>query len=267
MSGPAKSARCTGTLALILCLTCGVLQSSSASAAVLSGWNFNALTGGVGNWGPSPMTPTTMAANLTTVGLTRGPGVSLPPSGTSGSGAARAWGGNTWWGGTSSPDSLDNAITRGAFVTFSLTAAPGYLLSLSDVAPYNVRRSASGPTRGQWQYQIGSGSFANIGTTITWGGTTTAGGNGQSSISLLGISALQDVPAGSTVTFRIVNFNTGTLGAATGTWYLNDPSNTVADDFIINGAVTLVPEPSSCYSLGAGLVFGCWQMFRRRRTR
>ena len=232
---------CRGIVTAVASLAVVVASLAAArpaAADVLAGWNFNALPGGAGNWGPSPMTPTTMAANLTTVGLTRGPGVSTGTAGASSSAAARAWGGNTWWGGTSSPDSLDNAITRGAFVTFSLTASEGYALSFSDVAPYNVRRSASGPTLGQWQYQIGSGSFANIGTTITWGGTTTGGGNGQSTIALSGISALQNVAAGSTVTFRIVNFNSGTAGSTTGTWYLNDPSNTAADDFIINGAVS-----------------------------
>ncbi|MFM7183571.1 MAG: autotransporter-associated beta strand repeat-containing protein, partial [Planctomycetota bacterium] len=209
-------------------------------ADVLAGWDFSTLTGGTGNWGPSPFAPTTTAANLTAVGLTRGPAVSQPPSGTSATAAARAWGGNTWWGGTAAPDSLDAAITRGAYITFGLTAAEGYTLSFSDVAPYNVRRSNSGPSLGQWQFQLGSGSFANIGTSIPWG-TNTAGnpGNPQSTISLSSISALQNVPSGTPVTFRIVNYNTGTAGGAGGTWYLNEPTITAGvNDFIINGIVS-----------------------------
>jgi autotransporter-associated beta strand protein len=133
---------------------------------------------------------------------------------------------------------LDNAITRGAYVTFSIAASDGYSLSLSDVAAYNVRRSNTGPSLGQWQYQIGSGSFANIGSAITWGSTTTSSGNAQTSISLSGISQLQSLAAGSTVTFRIVNYNTGTAGSNGGTWYLNDPSKTATNDFVINGSVT-----------------------------
>ncbi|MFM7412379.1 MAG: hypothetical protein ACKO6E_04130, partial [Planctomycetota bacterium] len=159
-------------------------------ADVLAGWDFSTLTGGTGNWGPSPFAPTTTAANLTAVGLTRGPAVSQPPSGTSSTAAAGAWGDNTWWGGTAASDSLDSAITRGSYVTFALTPSDGYALSFSDVAPYNIRRSASGPSLGQWQFQVGSGSFTNIGSTITWGTSTVRNpGNPQSTISLSSITA------------------------------------------------------------------------------
>ncbi len=236
------------------------------AADVVAGWDFNTLTGGAAKWGPSPFAPTTTAANLSYVGLTRGPAVSTGATGSTGAAAAAAWGGNTWFGGTASPDSLDNAITRGAYVTFSLTASDGYSLSLSDVAAYNVRRSNTGPSLGQWQYQIGSGSFANIGSAITWGSTTSASGNAQTSISLSGISPLQSVSAGSTVTFRIVNYNTGTAGSSGGTWYLNDPTKTAANDFVINGAVSLVPEPSTYAMALAGLACGGYSLFRRRRA-
>ena len=222
-----------------VCLSLATLAIARPVAAdVVAGWDFSTLTGGTGNWGPSPFAPTTTAANLSYVGLTRGPAVSTGVTGSTGAAAAGAWGGNTWFGGTASPDSLDNAITRGAYVTFSITASDGYSLSLSDVAAYNVRRSNTGPSLGQWQYQIGSGSFANIGSAITWGSTTTSSGNAQTSISLSGISPLQSLAAGSTVTFRIVNYNTGTAGSNGGTWYLNDPTKTVTNDFVINGSVT-----------------------------
>ena len=211
------------------------LAPTTVHADTLAGWDFSTLTGGANNWGPSPFDPVTMASNLTTVGLTRGPAVS---SGTAGSAAAKAWGGNTWWGGTTSPDSLDNAISRGAYVTFSLTAQDGYSLSFSDVGSFNVRRSSSGPSLGQLQYQLGSGTFANIGSAITWGSITSSLGNPQSAITLSGIGDLQNVSAGTTVTFRIVNYNTGTAGGALGTWYLNDPTGAATVDFTINGAVT-----------------------------
>ena len=51
---------------------------------------------------------------------------------------------------------------------------------------------------------------------------------------LTGVTALQNVPAGTVVTFRIVNWGaTGT----TGTWYIFDVANTTADDFEIQGTV------------------------------
>ena len=57
---------------------------SSARAAEIAGWDVS----GLNDYGVSPLTPTTAAANLTIGGLTRGSGVT-----TSGSGATNAWGG------------------------------------------------------------------------------------------------------------------------------------------------------------------------------
>jgi hypothetical protein len=93
-----------------------------------------------------------------------------------------------------------------------------------------------------WQYKIGSGSFIDIGSTITWGPTTTAAGNTQPSRDLSAISELQGVPNGTVVTFRIVIYS---ASATTGSWYLNDPSGTPGDDFIINGYVN---SSSTTYS-------------------
>jgi len=209
-------------------------------ADVLAGWDFSTLVSpavGANNWGPSPFAASTTASNLTVVGLTRGPAVSAYTTGTY-TAASRAWGGNNWWNSGTAPDSLQSAIDRGAYITFGFTAADGYSLSFSDVSAYNVRRSSSGATLGQWQYQIGSGTFADIGSQITWGSTTTSAGNVQPSISLSGIGGLQSVPAGTSVTFRIVNYNSGTAGSVAGTWYLNDPTGASTNDFIINGSVT-----------------------------
>jgi len=216
--------------------------AEQAKADVLAGWDFSTLVSpnvGANNWGPSPFAASTTASNLTVVGLTRGPAVSAYTTGTY-TAASRAWGGNNWWNSGTASDSLQSAIDRGAYITFGFSAADGYSLSFSDVAAYNVRRSSSGPSLGQWQYQIGSGTFVDIGSPITWGSTTTAAGNTQSSIALSGIGSLQSVPAGTSVTFRIVNYNSGTAGSIAGTWYLNDPSATTSNDFIVNGVLDAV---------------------------
>jgi autotransporter-associated beta strand protein len=187
------------------------------------------------------MAPTTANSNITIVGLTRGPGV-----GTINSGAAGAWGGNGWDG----TATLADAITRGDFATFTMTANAGYAMSLQSFDAYNVRRSSSGPTTGQWQYQLGaSGTFADIGSPITWGSTTTAAGNAQAAITLSGISSLQNIAAGTTVTFRIVNYGASSSG---GTWYLNDPSKTTALDFTVNGTITPVGSGADLFWNGAG---------------
>ncbi len=47
---------------------------------------------------------------------------------------------------------------------------------------------------------------------------------------------MQNVAAPTTITIRVVTWG---ASGATGTWYLNDPSATPGDDFIVNGAVAL----------------------------
>lgn len=199
---------------------------STLNAQVIAGWDFDPLPGGSNNYGPSPYAAITIGSNVTIGGLTRGSGV-----GTTGTGAGNAWGGNNF-----TETSLANAITANDFATFTIQANTGYKVSLSSIGAYNIRRSSTGPTTGQWQYRIGSGSFVNIGSSITWGGVTNSAGNPQSAISLSGISDLQNVAAPTTITIRVVTWG---ASGATGTWYLNDPSATPGDDFIVNGAVAL----------------------------
>jgi hypothetical protein len=61
-----------------------------------------------------------------------------------------------------------------------------------------------------------------------------------SPIDLSGIAALQDVGAGTNVTFRIVNWG-GT--SSNGTWYIFDVSNSIALDFELRGTVSPAVVP------------------------
>lgn len=229
---PASSAPAAGChrsrawLAVSSFAAAAALFTTNSTADTLAGWDFSPLTGGSNNFGTSPLPATTSLPAVTVGGLTRGPG-----AGTTGTGAGNAWGGNAWEGTTTAAASID----AGDYITFSITANAGNQLSLSSLGAFNIRRSASGPSTGQIQYQIGAGSFVDIGTPITWGGTTTATGNPQAAVNLLGIAALQNVPPGITVTFRIANYGATTSG---GTWYLNDPLDTAADDFTVVGTLT-----------------------------
>jgi Secretion system C-terminal sorting domain len=197
--------------------------------AQIASWDFSPLLGGTDNFGPSPLAPTTSDANVTVVGLTRGSGL-----GTTGTGAGRAWGGNTY--STSGDPAV--AIAANSFWTFSIAPNSGKKMSLSGIDAYNIRRSASGAQKGQWQYQVGSGAFVNIGTEITWGAVTTSAGNAQPAIVLSGISALQNV-SGTTITFRIVNY--GATG--TGTCYFFDETFPASTDIDLNitGVTTALP--------------------------
>ncbi|PWU19477.1 MAG: hypothetical protein C5B50_06440 [Verrucomicrobia bacterium] len=195
--------------------------SASAVVTTLAGWNVSGQT----NYGPSPMAPTTNAANVTVAGLTRGSGI-----GTSGTAALRAWGGNTW---TSS--SSANAISANQFATFGISANSGYTVSFDSISEFDYRHSATGGTNGLLQYQVGSGGFNNVATFFYTNNTSSGAQLGP--IDLSSISALQNVPAGTNVTFRIVNWG-GTSSA--GTWYIFDVLSNSAPDLAIKGTIAPV---------------------------
>jgi 2',3'-cyclic-nucleotide 2'-phosphodiesterase (5'-nucleotidase family) len=200
--------------------TLAVAFANPAAADVLAGWD----TSGASGWGSSPFAVTMSAANLAVGGLTRGGGV-----GTSGTAAARGWGGNTW---TSSGEA--SAVAAGQTASFSVTANSGYQVSFTSISRLDYRRSASGPSSGMLQYQLGGGAFVDA-ATLSYASTSSSGSS-VGAIDLSAIASLQNVPGGTTVTFRIVNFG-GT--SSSGTWYVFDTANSTANDLEISGSVTL----------------------------
>ena len=199
-------------------------QTVFGATTTLVGWDFNGQTG----FGPSPLSASSVVgAGLTgTPSLTRGSGV------TTTGGSSNGWGGDGW---DISNTTAASAIAANDFASFSLTVSANNALNLDGFSAYNVRRSGTGPTTGLWQYQVGGGSFVDIGSPITWGGTTSSAGNPEAQIDLASIPALQGLLAGSVITFRVVNY--GSTGAA-GSWYLNNFQT--GNDFAINGKVGTV---------------------------
>jgi endonuclease G, mitochondrial len=200
-----------------------ILPSGPVGAlTTLIGWDVNPLS----NYGPSPLSPTTNAANLSLVGLTRGAGV-----GTSGSGAARAWGGNNW-----TDTSSGAAITANHFATFSVAAKSSYTVSFSSISRFDYRRSTTGPSSGLLQYQVGAGTFTDL-TNVSYPTIGSGASVSVAPIDLSRITALQNIGAGTNVTFRIVNWG-GT--GSDGTWYIFDTANSTAPDFAVQGIVSPV---------------------------
>ena len=193
-----------------------------ASSNSLIGWD----AGGETNYGGSPWAPARMASNLiVSNGLTRGSGVL-----TSGTAAARGWGGVDW----SSPDAA-TAVSSNKFVSFTIAATNGHKLSLSGISKLDYRRSSSGPANGIVQVQIGSGSFSDV-AALTFPGTNSTGESLAAAIDLSTNPTLQNIPANTPVTFRIVNFG-GTN--TTGTWYIFDKDSNPNLDFEVTGVVEL----------------------------
>ena len=198
----------------------------TAAPTVIAGWDFNGLSG----YGSSPMAASSSNSNFTVGGLTRGSGL-----GTSGTAASSSWGATTWTSTTST-----DAITANQYATFSISPNSGNLVSLTSISAYNIKKSKTGATTTLWQYQINSGSFVDIGSPIVWGVDGTATTSAQTAINLSGISNLQNISAGTVVTFRIVNYG---ATATTGTWYIYDPTATAGNDLIINGVVGVPATP------------------------
>jgi len=208
-----------------------IFAVATFAQTTLTEWAANSTNnpGGLYNFGPNPFGATSSNNNLTIGGLTRGSGFLVPSTG-SASGATSAWGGTDL---TSA--NVDNAIAAGDFATFTITPKAGYSVSISGIDSYNVRRSNSGATNGQWQFQVGSGTFTNIGSVINWGTGTSNAGNEQSAIDLSGITQLQNVTEGTTLTFRIVAYGGSASG---GTFYLtNGHANATSNTLTVRGLV------------------------------
>jgi hypothetical protein len=109
--------------------------------------------------------------------------------------------------------------------------ADGYKLSLSNIPTFDYRRSGTGASNGVLQYSTNGTVFSVI-TNLAYTNATSSGGS-LGPISLSNVSALQNIPSGTTVTFQIVNTN----GVSGGTWYIFDKANTTGNDFEIAGSV------------------------------
>ena len=210
----------TSTPALLTVTSAG----TNSFTGVIAGWDVSGQT----SFGTSPMPPTTNAANLTIVGLTRGAGV--PTTNTA---AGRAWGGVGFDAANASA-----AVASNDFAYLSLSADAGFQVSYSAISRFDYRRSGSGPANGVLQYQIGAGSFTDI-TTLAYPVNTSTGGS-LAAIDLSGIGALQNVGPGTNVTFRIVNYG----GGPSATWYVFDFANTTAPDLAITGTIAPLAPPS-----------------------
>ena len=197
--------------------------SSNAFTGVMAGWDVS----GQSSYGTSPLAPSTNVANITVSNLTRGAGIT-----TLNTAAARTWGGN----GVDAA-SAAAAITANDFATFGVTANAGFTVSFTSISTLDYKKSNTGAPSGVLQYQVGSGGYTDV-TNLTFPSTT---GASLGPINLSAISALQNVPPGTNVTFRLVLFGATSSG---GNWYLFDFAVSSAPDLAITGTVAPVAPPS-----------------------
>jgi len=143
----------------------------------------------------------------------------------------------------------------------------------SDTAPTAVNATTVGTGTSGGVSPVTTGNFANYNSAASWnsqtGNVTTVGTNG-------GASAY----AAFDMSGNINEWNdlTGVVGSSRGVrggnWLdfefslsssFRIPIDPSSENNIIGFRLAAVPEPSTWASLAAGCVFGCWQMFRRRR--
>ena len=182
-----------------------------AFSGVLVGWDM----AGLSSYGPSPMSATTNAMNVTvTAGLTRGSGFTL-----SGTAAGGGWGGN----GLNSV-SAAAAITAGDFATFSLKANAGYAMSITNLSRFDYRRSGTtSATNGLLQYSLDGTAFTDI-TNLSFPSSSSSGVT-LAPMDLSFVAALQNVPPGTNVTFRLVLYG---ASSSTANWYVFQRSTSVS---------------------------------------
>ena len=188
-------------------------------ADALAGWDVSGRTSS--NNSSTPIAAGTTGADLTVGSLTLGGGVSSSTT-------AKTFGGSGW-----NVASEAAAVSAGKYETFTVTASAGYQVSFTTLH-LNYRASSTGPASGELQYQSGAGAFVDVASLAysTAGAATT-----ESPVDLSGIAALQNVAAGTTVTFRIVNWGASSSG---GTWYIGDGTG---NDLEIDGAVASANSP------------------------
>jgi hypothetical protein len=256
-----------------------VLASSTlARGAIIVQYSAVGASGTAGNQ-PASLTATAASdPNVTASTLTRGPGIVSAA-------LANGFSANSWDTGTTS---LALAETANEFFQWAFTVETDYTASI-DSFDATLRRSAvAAPSHFALEYSFDG--FATAGvvavtfnylgrdsgtapTTITpfqWMTTDTPGqaaGNRISTQDLSGVAALQDLAAGTTVTFRLYGWGDGS-GAASNTVALGrnpavDNGNGQAGAQI-NGTVALVPEPAS---IALAVIGGGVLAVRRARRR
>lgn len=210
-----------------------VTQSLIVINSVIAGWDFNALTGGLGNFGVSPYPTSYNASNVIASGLTRGVGFGAPTNITS---AARAW------GGTVNTATASSAISSNTSITFTMQPSAGFAMDLESINPFDYRRSGTGATNGLVQYSINGSPFVNI-TTLNFTSTSSSGAS-AGPIDLIPFADLKNIHSSQLVTFRILPY-----GGTGGTFYFFDKLSNTAYDLAATGVIRICTPSSSNSSI------------------
>lgn len=207
------------------------LIAPSKSGGQILGWDTNGLSG----FGGSPFAPSVIDSHLSSSGLIRGSSI-----GTGGNAALSCWGGAGGW---------STAQNDANSFYFTFQATPGYKISLSEISTA-TRRSNAGPTGCAVWYSVGNSPFVKIADWVT---TVTSGTTGTpNSATLTGIPALQNIPEGTAVKFRLIPEST----TGTGNYYITGGANSLQIIGTVEAAISplIIPSVTSLASFGDVIV-------------
>ncbi len=204
-----------------------VNQNLVVTQASLITWDFSTQTGGLNNFGTSPLNGV-LSANVVSGQLLRGAGVT-----TTGTGAAGGWGGLGWQT-NASPN-----LSSSAYIDFNVRVSPGFSMSLSDIPYLGYQRSVTGPSSGVLRYSVDGGTTFTTISTLAFGSTSASGAT-LSGIDLSGIAALQNLYNCTTVIFRLIPY-----ASSGGVFYLFNSNAASTPDLAVAGTVSpLALDPS-----------------------
>jgi hypothetical protein len=172
-----------------------VVDTRPSTVSILASWNPSTILEGGRN--DATFAPTFLGANIIAPSaLTRGSGLSIPPTGSTNG----YWGAQGW-----STTTAQAGISGNDFLTFSLKSINGKSVNYHSIEKLNIRITSSGPIQYLIDYKVDNGVYRPIDTVK---GPTRVTGNYQlGPIALHNVPGLQDVPPTSTVTFRITPFD------------------------------------------------------------
>jgi len=216
-----------------------LVVAPASSVITLAAWDVGSQT----SYGTSPLAPTTLAANLSAVGLTRGSGLT-----TTSTASAGGWGANGWLQGASG--TVSSAVAANQFISFSLTPTNGYKMTITNISKLYYRRSATGPTNGVLQVQVGTNAFADV-ANLSFSSSSSSGAS-LGPIDLSTNASLQNISNGVSVNFRLVNLGSTNVS---GTWYVYKTSTTGEASLVVNGTLVttsnVTPVISTSGTLGS----------------
>ena len=210
----------------------------------LLGWQF----GSPASAGYEAIYPsTTTATGLTASTLSRGAGIPGDPT----IGLTRGFTADNF---TPINSVKSDAIANGNYYQFTVTPATGYSASLSTLDA-RIRRTSAAANSYRWMYSLDGTNFTAISSAdVTF--MSTFDGTDQPQIDLSSITALQQIPAGTTVTFRIYAWGNTTL---TGTFAIGryNVSGTTINSLEVQGKI----NASAASDYYRSKQTGNWQTF------